>query len=798
MCGICGVIDWSGRGEAAPIVRRMIPTMRHRGPDDEGISDFEFRSSDLEEQRAKSEGQGISDFEFRNSDLEAQRAKSDEQRDFAETGNSKSEIRNPKFAGALSLGMRRLSIIDIDGGHQPVFNEDGQVGAVINGEIYNFQELRRQLEDRGHTIRTRSDSEVVVHAYEEWGEECVERFEGMFALAVFDRRSSEFRVPSSETREARSSEFRVPSSEFNADHEQRARSEEERSAGRTRYSALSTQHSGTLFLARDRLGIKPLYYSVQGPTSNVQSLSGSEGHWTLDIGLWTRFLFASEVRTLLARGVVPRQLSKAAVESYLLFGSVSEPMTLIDGVFSLPPGHRLTINLADRSAPIRPESYWNIAEARGGESLEFRVSSFEFKDSDGETRGRGDAIRTDARISARNGNRPNAAQQTRQLLTESVRKHLIADVPVGVFLSSGIDSTALAALASREAAGVHTFTVAFPEKEFSEAEIARRTAATLGTTHQELMLSGDEMLARLSEAVAALDQPSMDGINTYFVSWGAAQAGLKVTLSGLGGDEVFGGYNTFRRTAHFQKLAALGTNMPRSLRTAVTSVVTGAGGHFVSGDAARKLTAILSNGESLPDAFYFGRTLFTPAQVAGLLLDHKPNGATPPWAAWLAETALQARELDAFAAVTCMEARSYLVNTLLRDTDSMSMAHSLEVRVPFLDHPLVEFVTHLPQAAKLRKELPKALLVEALGDLLPRDVVEQKKRGFTFPWAEWLRGPLKSRVENGLSELSPALREILDAKVTRRVWQDYLDGKTSWSRPWSLYVLNEWTKKHVG
>jgi len=493
--------------------------------------------------------------------------------------------------------------------------------------------------------------------------------------------------------------------------------------------------------------------------------------------------------------MVPRQLSRAAVESYLLFGSVSEPMTLIEGVFSVPPGHRLTIDLAAANASIRLESYWNIAVTKGSE---FRVPTSMSAKSKGQR-----AKAQERGADSRNGDSSakttlaNAAQQTRELLTESVLKHLIADVPVGVFLSSGIDSTALAALASREAAGVHTFTVAFPEKKFSEAEIARRTAAELGTTHQELMLSGDEMLARLSEAVGALDQPSIDGVNTYFVSWGAAQAGLKVTLSGLGGDEVFGGYNTFRRTASFQRLASVGASMPQSLRTVVASALTGAGGHFVSGDVARKLTAIFGSSESLPDAFYYGRTLFTPAQVAALLVDHKVNGAVPPWRLWLAETALLARELDPFAAVTCMESRSYLVNTLLRDTDSMSMAHSLEVRVPFLDHPLVEYVTHLPQAAKLRKGTPKALLVEALSDLLPGEVVTQKKRGFTFPWAEWLRGPLKTRVETGLSELSPALREVLDAKATRRVWQDYLDGKTSWSRPWSLYVLNEWAKAHL-
>ncbi|MDQ1637025.1 MAG: hypothetical protein QOF62_364 [Pyrinomonadaceae bacterium] len=789
--------------------------MYHRGPDDEGISDFEFRISDLkgEELRAKREEQGISDFEELHH-------RDTENTEDAQRRNSKSEIRNstfadrnPKFAGAGSIGMRRLSIIDIEGGHQPVFNEDGQIGAVLNGEIYNFQELRQQLEDRGHTIRTRSDSEVAVHAYEEWGKQCVEHFEGMFALAIFDQKS-EARGQRSESREARSSEFRVPSSGLSAGEGRREtrsfefrvpRSETQHSALSTQDSpvgpalstlhsalepALNNQHSATLFLARDRLGIKPLYYfaegEVQSPKSKVQSQSGSEGRWTLDIGHWTRFLFASEVRTLLASGIVPRRLSKAAVESYLLFGSVSEPMTLIEGVFSLPPGHRMTIDLNDANAAIRSESYWNIAGARRGDAETGRR---------GET-GTGRQARSNGHRS-NHSDVANAAQRTRQLLTDSVRKHLIADVPVGVFLSSGIDSTALAVLASREAAGVHTFTVAFPEKEFSEADIARHTAATLGTTHQELMLSGDEMLARLTEAVGALDQPSMDGINTYFVSWGARQAGLKVTLSGLGGDEVFGGYNTFRRTANFQRLATIGANMPQALRTAVASAVTGAGGRFVSGDVARKLTAILSSSESLPDAFYFGRTLFTPAQVAALLVDNKPNGALSPWRAWLAETALQANELDAFAAVTCMEARSYLVNTLLRDTDSMSMAHSLEVRVPFLDHPLVEFVTGLPQAAKLRKGMPKALLVEALRDLLPSDVVGQKKRGFTFPWAEWLRGPLKARVETGLSELSPALREVLDAKATRRVWQDYLDGKTSWSRPWSLYVLNEWAKKHL-
>jgi len=514
MCGICGVIDWSGSGDAAAIVRRMTPTMKHRGPDDEGIADFEFRISGLNHRGTEST-------------KAAQRQN-----------------------GSMSIGMRRLSIIDIEGGHQPMFNRDRSIGAVLNGEIYNFRELRAQLEDRGYTFITRSDSEVAVYAYQEWGAQCVERFEGMFAIAVLDQRSEGSR--------------------------QKAEGSVKEGAG-TQHSVLSAQHAGKLFLARDHLGIKPLYYSVQTPKSKGQ---GDEAiHGILDVGASTTFLFASEVRTLLASGLVPRRLSLEALESYLLFGSVGEPMTLIDGVFSLPPGHRMTIDFDQANPRIQPESYWSIA--CGG-----RIES------------------------ERNGNAGNSVQHVRHLLEQSVRKHLIADVPVGVFLSSGIDSTALAALASKEAAGVHTFTVAFPEKEFSEADIARRTAATFGTTHKELMLSGDEMLARLSEAVNALDQPSMDGINTYFVSWGATQAGLKVALSGLGGDEVFGGYSNFRRTASFQRFAAIGGSVPRGLRSAMAAAVAGAGGHFVSRDAAQKLAAIWNGGdESLPDAFFFGRNL---------------------------------------------------------------------------------------------------------------------------------------------------------------------------------------------
>ncbi|MGC2704495.1 MAG: asparagine synthase (glutamine-hydrolyzing), partial [Candidatus Acidiferrales bacterium] len=363
-------------------------------------------------------------------------------------------------------GTRRLSIIDLPGGSQPVWNETGTLAVVYNGEIYNFRELRQQLEASGHKFRTRSDTEVVVHAYEQWSEECVTKFHGMFAFAVVE----------------------LPQ-------------------GRTGRAA-------SVFLARDPLGIKPLYYTQ---TSEA-------------------FLFASEVRALLASRCVPPQLSAEAVPSYLLFGSVCEPATMVQGVFSLPPGHSLKIRADEPLRSREPKLYWDFTEHFAGPAHPGRKSAPHDASS--------------------------AATKVRSLLEDSVRGQLIADVPIGVFLSSGLDSTVIAALASQVQKGVHTFTVAFPDSEFSEAEIARNTAQRFGTEHSELTLSSAEMVARLDEAVASFDQPSMDGINTFFVSWAARQAGLKVALSGLGSDELFGGYSSFGATSQVARIAAMARVVP--------------------------------------------------------------------------------------------------------------------------------------------------------------------------------------------------------------------------------------------
>jgi asparagine synthase (glutamine-hydrolysing) len=641
MCGICGAIGIDPSQAAEAAVRRMLAALVHRGPDDEGIL----------------------------------------------------------VARNLALGMRRLSIIDLPGGGQPVWNETGTIAVFYNGEIYNFRELRAELESAGHKFRTRSDTEVIVHAYEQWGEDCPRRFHGMFAFAVIE----------------------MPNGAAGA--------------------------ATRVFLSRDPLGIKPLYYAF--------SAGG--------------LLFASEVRALLANGLVARQISAQAIPSYLLFGSVGEPISMIDGVRSIPPGYSLSLDLTARIHSAPPRSYWD-AES------EFRAAAATNKNGTSSS--------------------PPAAA-VRSLLESSVRGHLIADVPVGVFLSSGIDSTALAAIASSVQIGIHTFTVAFPDVQFSESEIARRTAARLGTQHSEFNLSDADMAARLDEAVAAFDQPSMDGINSYFVSWAARQAGLKVALSGLGSDEIFGGYSAFRDTSKIAQLAGVAKYLPSAARSALAAALETTNALNLPPDRFRKASSAFLDPDALAHPYFFTRTLFPPRIVAAALRQSQSRWTASPWSDWLAQSAAQAKPLDAFTQISWLELRSYMVSTLLRDTDSMSMASSLEVRVPFLDVPLVKYALSLPESAKRRAAQPKSLLIDALGDLLPQEIVAQTKRTFTFPWQTWLRGKLGDRVVSALRDWSPALAPHIAAEFPQKIWADFLADRTSWSRPWSLFVLNEWAKRNL-
>src|SRR6516225_4761013 len=578
----------------------------------------------------------------------------------------------------LALGMRRLSIIDLPGGQQPIWNESRDVAVIFNGEIYNYRELRDRLSAAGHEFKTDSDTETLVHGWEEWGDDLLNELRGMFAFALLDLRKLFATVP-------------------------------------------------VLLLARDPLGIKPLYYA--------QTEKG--------------FLFASEVRALLASGVLEHKLSADALTAYLLFGSVSEPVTLVQGVYSLPPGHRLLLHVPERRRAPRARPWW-------------------------------DPTRSPA---ARDPKRPrefaSAASRVQGLLEDAVRSHLIADVPVGLFLSSGLDSSAIAAFAAR---AQHT-----------------------GTKHTEVPLHGKDMLARLDEAVAALDQPTMDGINTYFVSWAAREVGLKVALSGLGGDELFAGYRTFSDTARLAKLESVSRFVPAAFRRISAPLVNSLLAHKGSMDAARKASDAWTMPDVLPHPYFFTRLLFPPSQVRRLAEPRfrsstvASDGASldPTWLGWLEQTADQTTGAEPIAATSWLEMRTYMASTLLRDTDSVSMARSLEVRVPLLDTPLVEFVGALPDAARVQTGRPKALLRTALEGLLPGAILAHKKRTFTLPWEEWLRTSLRSRVQASLNEPAPALKLSLRAAGVKAVWASFQLKETSWSRPWSLYVLNEWCRKHL-
>ena len=612
-------------------------------------------------------------------------------------------INDPRVPGT-ALGMRRLSIIDLAGGHQPVWNEKRDVAVVFNGELYNYQDLRERLKLAGHQFSTQSDTEILVHGWEEWGEDLLNELRGMFAFALLDLRKHFATVP-------------------------------------------------VLFLARDPLGIKPLYYTHT-----------EKG-----------FAFASELRALLKSRAVKAKLSEDALTSYLLFGSVSEPVTLIEELFSLPPGHRLLLHIPERRRSPRARPWWDPARSSAARDPR-RVRDF-----------------------------GAASARLRTMLEDAVRAHLIADVPVGLFLSSGLDSSAIAALAAREQHGIQSFTLTFPDTGYDEGPLARVVAQRTGTKHTEVPLQGKDVLGRLDEAIAALDQPTMDGINTYFVSWAARQVGLKVALSGLGGDELFAGYRTFSDTPKLIKLEHVSRFVPGAFRRISAPLVNTILARNGAIDAARKASDAWLVPDALPHPYFFTRLLFPPSEL-GRLMEPRyrsstvaPDGVTlePTWLGWLENVADQAHAKESAAGVSWLEMRTYMANTLLRDTDSVSMARSLEVRVPFLDTPLVEFACALPDAARIQPGVQKGLLRSALAGLIPPEILEQRKRTFTLPWEDWLRKALKPRVEGSLKDLQPDLAKHVHPAGVQMVWDNFQHGRTTWSRPWSLYVLNEWCRRQL-
>lgn len=581
--------------------------------------------------------------------------------------------------GLVFLGHRRLSIIDLSAnGHQPMLSPDGRLVLIFNGEIYNFRELRAELND--YAYRSNTDSEVILAAYARWGKDCVKRFNGMFAFAIYDRQAE------------------------------------------------------TLFIARDRLGIKPLYYYQEG----------------------SQFIFASEVRALLAFDLVTPRIDPDSLADYLRYQTVHAPRTILKDIYMLPPAHCWELRPGDFG---RPEAYWSPLEAT--------------TNANGQSR-----------------NRADWKKAVFETLQKAVERRLVSDVPFGAFLSGGIDSSAVVALMARAGQSVKTFNVSFAEEEFSEARYARIIAEKFHTDHHEIHLSPGEFLHQIPDALAAMDHPSADGPNTWVVSKATREAGITMALSGLGGDELFAGYPIFRRAVRLERLSGLHL-LPVALRKWI-----GAGLRQVRpGIESAKVAQILALPEfGAMNAYPVNRQAFLDPQLQRLLtFDLPSNRVVDILQAYRKNASFQ--QLPLLSQVSVAEISTYMQNVLLRDTDQMTMAHALEVRVPFLDHELVELALQIPDREKY-PHTPKQLLVESLGELLPPEIVHRPKMGFTLPFAQWMKHELRDFCAHQLEvlmELPSFRRESLQA-----YWQDFLSGHpdVSWSRIWSLVVLGYWLERH--
>ena len=588
----------------------------------------------------------------------------------------------------IGFGNRRLAILDLSPlGHQPMLDAVTGNWIVYNGEIYNFLEVRAKLEDEGVRFAGHSDTEVLLKAYGRWSERCLHELRGMFAFAIWDAR----------------------------------------------------RHR--LFLARDHMGIKPLYYHA------------SERH----------FLFSSEVRTLLGTGLVPRRLDYSGLLHYLTFGSVYDPNTLIEGVNSLRPGHYLVWE----EGRAREVMYWDLADPMRSE---------------------------ESHLLSERQDRKNLEDDLPRILKESLRSQLVSDVPVGVFLSGGIDSSGLVAFLSGNDTHLNTFSLVFREADYSEAEHSRAIAQKFGTEHREISVSQQDALDAIPDAIRAMDQPTMDGVNTYFISRQTRAAGVKVALSGLGGDEMFAGYPSFRTVPRMERFARRWAHIPPALRV----LLAGAFAQLAAKtDQNRKLAELARDSGSLIHPYFLSRMLFAPHQRESLL-SVRNEPAAERANAMLRYTVSRARALDPINRVSYLEARCYMLNTLLRDADCMSMAHGLEVRVPFIDHRMAERLFTIPGSWKLNGSVPKPLLTGALKGALPARVVSRPKQGFTLPFEHWLKGELRGGVDAVIHKVREGpLASVLDSRAAHLVWADFLRGKTSWSRPWAIYVLQRWCELHL-
>ena len=588
---------------------------------------------------------------------------------------------------SIALGHTRLAILDLsERGAQPMTDASGRFVLTFNGEIYNFRALRDDLSRRGRAFQSHTDTEVILQGYAEWGEGVIDRLRGMFAFALWDGLEQ------------------------------------------------------TLLVARDRVGIKPVYVYESGGT----------------------VLVSSEIRALLATGLVPRQMDRVSLAHFLAYQTVPAPRTLVSGVRELLPGHVMRVDVASGRTTSR--QYWDALDAAG------RVSHTE----------------DEARVNVRT------------LLAESTELHLVSDVPVGIFLSGGIDSSALVALTRGAGARPRTFSIVLPGSQHDEAPYAREVAERFDADHTEVVLDEQALLAQMPEAITRVDHPTADGFNTFAISRAVRAAGIKVALSGLGGDELFGGYPSFRRLERLVTMGAAWRHTPSIVRTGAAAAVRVMGGWS---PASEKAAAVLEGDASLPQAYPVLRRLFSDAQQRALLgedLITEVSAAGDPYQVLLAAAVQRHPDADLMSLVSYAESRTYMHDVLLRDSDQMSMAHGLELRVPLLDHHLFEYVLGLPEAIKMPGGGPKRLLVECLGTELPAGAVDRPKQGFVLPFAEWMRGPLREFCEHHLGPDGLAQVEPFRKAAINSLWQSFVSGTsaTTWSRPWSLVALHAWMEQN--
>jgi asparagine synthase (glutamine-hydrolysing) len=614
MCGIAGIVRSDGRPIDKGELQDMCRVMVHRGPDDEGVH----------------LGEGI------------------------------------------GLAMRRLSIIDLHSGHQPVANEDQSVWVVFNGEIYNYRQLRKELEGRGHRFRTSSDTETIVHLYEEFGTSAVERLRGMFAFAVWD--------------------------------------------GRLRQ----------LLLARDRLGIKPLYYAER------------DGE----------LVFASELKSILQLPHIERTLNWEAVRHLFTFLATPATHSIVDGVKKLEPGH---VAILREGCRLRTERYWDVTFTPDTTATE-----------------------------------QDLVQRLRDLLVDTVAAHQISDVPIGAFLSGGIDSSAIVALMAQSSTRVKTFSVGFHEDGFDEHGYARKVAARFGTEHHEIVLE-PSVIPNVQDLVWYLDEPFGDtsAIPTYVVSKLAATQ-VKVVLTGDGGDELFAGYDKYVVEGRERRY----DRVPHGIRQ-LTSLVSAAMPEGVRG--RRFLRHLGLNGSRR----YLDASTLVPAEDLPNLFRDTAFAEMKPYDPWAASLAYLERGNDWMSTLQYRDLHTYLPLDILTKLDRMTMAHSIEARPPLLDHHLVEFAATVPSHLRLRDGTTKYLFKQAMQGLLPADIIDRPKRGFAVPLGRWFRGELAGFARDILLSDTTRQRQYLNTDYLERLIARHMQGRDLDLQLWTTMSFELWCRQFL-